>query len=98
LRKRGIPHTIPQRRDRRGEGKKRPGRPPSFEKSVYRRRNVVEWCVKQAQAVAGDSDALRETGGQLSCGGRDRLAHDLAGIMNHQTDPNQHQLASPLSQ
>jgi transposase len=52
LRRRAIPHTIPKRRSR---GAKRPGRPPSFEKSTYARRNVVERCVnklKQWRSVA----------------------------------------------
>ena len=53
LRRRAIPHTIPERRRRRGA--KRPGRPLSFEKSTYARRNVVERCVnrlKQWRSVA----------------------------------------------
>ena len=52
LRRRGIAHIIPKRRRR---GAKRPGRPPSFEKSTYARRNVVERCVnrlKQWRSVA----------------------------------------------
>ena len=55
LRKRAIPHTIPERRDQRERRAKRPGRKPSFEKGTYRRRNVVERCVnklKQWRAVA----------------------------------------------
>jgi transposase len=55
LRKRAIPHTIPERRDQRERREKRPGRKPSFEKGTYRRRNVVERCVnklKQWRAVA----------------------------------------------
>jgi transposase len=58
LRKRGIPHTIPERRDqreRREKREKRPGRKPSFEKETYRERNVVERCVnklKQWRAIA----------------------------------------------
>jgi transposase len=55
LRRRGIAHTIPQRRDRRERRSKRPGRPPSFERSIYARRNVVERCVnklKQWRSVA----------------------------------------------
>lgn len=47
LRERGIAHTIPERADqirnrlRRG---RRGGRPPAFDKAVYKRRNVVERC------------------------------------------------------
>lgn len=45
LRRRGISHTIPERADqirnrlRRGS---RDGRPPAFDKQLYKRRNVVE--------------------------------------------------------
>ena len=55
LRGRGIPHTIPERRDQRERRAKRPGRPPSFDAATHARRNVVERCVsrlKQWRAVA----------------------------------------------
>lgn len=55
LRRRRIPHTIPERSDQRQRREKRPGRKPSFDKETYRRRNVVERCVsklKQWRAVA----------------------------------------------
>ena len=55
LRGRGIPHTIPERRDQRERSAKRPGRPPSFDAATHARRNVVERCVnrlKQWRAVA----------------------------------------------
>lgn len=47
LRARGISHTIPERADqaanrcRRGSAG---GRPPAFDPTVYRQRNVVERC------------------------------------------------------
>lgn len=47
LRRRGIGHTIPERADqvrnrlRRGS---HGGRPPAFDKQLYKRRNVVERC------------------------------------------------------
>lgn len=47
LRRRGVKHVIPQRRDqiaRRKAKGSRGGRPPSFNKYVYKRRNVVERC------------------------------------------------------
>lgn len=47
LRRRGIRHTIPERADqiarRAGKGA-RGGRPPNFDPTVYRQRNVVERC------------------------------------------------------
>jgi transposase len=55
LRRRGIPHTIPERADQRARRARRPGRPLAFDPEAYRRRNVVERCVnrlKQWRAVA----------------------------------------------
>ena len=58
LRRRGIAHTIPERSDqqkgRRNRGP-RGGRPPTFNKLIYRHRNVVERCfnrLKQCRSVA----------------------------------------------
>lgn len=47
LRRRGIRHTIPERADqvaRRAGKRSAGGRPPAFDKVLYRRRNVVERC------------------------------------------------------
>ena len=55
LRRRGIPHTIPERTDQRERRARRPGRPPAFDREAYRRRNVVERCInrlKQWRTVA----------------------------------------------
>jgi transposase len=58
LRRRGIRATIPQRADQQANRRRRGpagGRPPSFDKQIYRRRNVVERCfnrLKQARGVA----------------------------------------------
>jgi transposase len=58
LRRRGISHTIPERADqvaRRTAKGSRGGRPPTFDKEVYRQRNVVERCFnrfKQWRALA----------------------------------------------
>jgi transposase len=41
LRRRGIPHTIPERSDQTA---RRTGRPPTFDPQTYRQRNVVERC------------------------------------------------------
>jgi transposase len=58
LRRRGIGHTIPEKRDqkarRRGLGSAG-GRPPTFDRDRYRQRNVVERCfnrLKQFRALA----------------------------------------------
>lgn len=55
LRRRGIPHTIPERRDQRARRAAKPGRPLTFDKATYARRNVVERCnnrLKQWRGVA----------------------------------------------
>lgn len=58
LRRRGIAHTIPERRDQqkhRYNRGPRGGRPPTFDKAIYRHRNVVERCfnrLKQCRSLA----------------------------------------------
>jgi transposase len=55
LRRRGISHTIPERKDRKERRAGRPGRRAGFDGEAYRRRNVVERCVnrlKQWRAIA----------------------------------------------
>jgi len=58
LRRRGIPTTIPERRDQRANRLRRGragGRPPVFDRTTYKRRNVVERCfnrLKQFRAIA----------------------------------------------
>jgi transposase len=55
LRRRCIPHTIPERRDRRERRSTRPGRRPNFDAALYAERNVVERCVgrlKQWRGIA----------------------------------------------
>src|SRR5215208_1560413 len=53
LRKRGIMHTIPERRDQRDQRTGHPGRKPSFDVNVYQRRNVVERCVNRLKQWRG---------------------------------------------
>ncbi|WP_241200593.1 IS5 family transposase [Streptomyces sp. ADI92-24] len=58
LRRRGIPHTIPERADQAGNRARRGrrgGRPPTFDREVYKHRNVVERCfnrLKQWRGIA----------------------------------------------
>jgi transposase len=55
LRRRGIPHTIPERKDQKERREGHPGRRPGIDREAYRRRNVVERCVnrlKQWRAIA----------------------------------------------
>ncbi len=53
LRRRGIPHTIPERADQRTRRAGRPGRKPTFRKAVYRRRNVVERGINRLKQWRG---------------------------------------------
>ena len=55
LRRRGIPHTLPERADHQRHRAHRPGRPPAFDAEAYKRHNVVGRCVnrlKQCRALA----------------------------------------------
>ncbi|SCF90848.1 Transposase [Streptomyces sp. MnatMP-M17] len=64
LRRRGIVATIPERRDQIANRRRRGtqgGRPPAFDKDIYRNRNVVERCfarLKQFRAIATRFDKL----------------------------------------
>jgi len=53
LRRRGIPHTIPERSDQRARRVGKPGRKPAFDRETYRRRNVVERCVNRLKQWRG---------------------------------------------
>jgi transposase len=52
-RRRGIPHTIPERRDQQERRARRPGRPLQFDATRYRRRNVVERCINRLKQWRG---------------------------------------------
>ncbi|WP_392973500.1 IS5 family transposase [Streptomyces sp. LN245] len=64
LRRRGIGHTIPERADqvrnrlRRGS---RGGRPPAFDKQLYKRRNVVERCFNRLKQWRGIATRYEKT-------------------------------------
>jgi transposase len=49
----GIRHTIPERHDQQERRMRRPGRPPSFDITIYARRNVVERCVNRLKQWRG---------------------------------------------
>jgi transposase len=53
LRRRGIRHTIPERRDQQECRRRRPGRPPRFDATTYARCNVVERCVNRLKQWGG---------------------------------------------
>ncbi|MFB8243307.1 IS5 family transposase [Kitasatospora purpeofusca] len=67
LRRRGIPHTVPERVDQalgRLNRGSRGGRPPGFDRQIYRLRNVVERCfnrLKQWRGLATRYDKTRES-------------------------------------
>ncbi|WP_328335840.1 transposase [Streptomyces sp. NBC_00455] len=64
LRRRQIPHTIPEKRDQAGHRIRRGsagGRPPGFDRETYARRHKVECRIgllKQARGVATRYDKL----------------------------------------
>ncbi len=66
LRRRGIAATIPERRDQVANRRRRGrfgGRPPAFDREIYRDRNVVERCfarLKQFRAIATRFDKLSD--------------------------------------
>ena len=53
LSRRGIRHTIPERRDQRQRRATNPGRPLAFDAAIYRRRNVIERCVNRLKQWRG---------------------------------------------
>ena len=53
LRRRGIRHTIPERRDQCEYRAGRPGRPPGFDLDIYRKCNVAEKCVNRFKQWRG---------------------------------------------
>lgn len=64
LRRRGIRAVIPERADQKANRSRRGragGRPPAFDRDLYRARNVVERCfnrLKQFRAIATRFDKL----------------------------------------
>lgn len=66
LRRSGIVATIPERRDQVANRRRRGahgGRPPAFDRDIYRDRNVVERCfacLKQFRAIATRFDKLAD--------------------------------------
>jgi transposase len=88
LRRRGIPHTIPQRSDQRARRAGRPGRPLAFDRERYRGRNVVERCFNRRQVrrqawclsrLSGET--ARSTSGSAGRSRRAGLARHLAEAM-----------------
>jgi transposase len=53
LRRRGIPHCIPERKDQAARRRRRPGRPLRFDAQRYRGRNVVERCINKLKQWRG---------------------------------------------
>lgn len=64
LRRRGIAHTIPERADQirnRARRGRRGGRPPVFDKHIYKRRNVVERCFNRLKQWRGIATRYEKT-------------------------------------
>jgi transposase len=53
LRRRGIRHTTPERREQRERRAGRPGAPPGFDLAIYRKRKVAERCVDRFKQRRG---------------------------------------------
>jgi hypothetical protein len=97
LRRRGIPHTIPERRDQRERragrvpwktAKLRPGRLPEAQRGGAVRES--------AKTVAGNRHALREAGKQLPSDRGHRRAADLANnVVNHCETHSSPQIRAP---
>ena len=54
--KRGIACTIPEKADQqqhRHNRGRRGGRPPAFDRQIYRRRNIVERCFNRLKSFRG---------------------------------------------
>ncbi|MGQ4442057.1 IS5 family transposase [Streptomyces violaceoruber] len=63
-RKRGIAHTIPEKTDQRRHRHNRGrhgGRPPAFDRHLYRRRNVVERCFNRLKGFRGIATRYEKT-------------------------------------
>ncbi|MBT1185775.1 transposase [Streptomyces sp. CJ_13] len=52
-RRRGIRAVIPQPADQAANRKRLGGRPPAFDRAVYKRRNTVERCIKKLKPWRG---------------------------------------------
>ncbi|GAA4708075.1 hypothetical protein GCM10023324_71740 [Streptomyces youssoufiensis] len=67
LRRRSIQHTIPERADQirnRLKRGSRGGRPPNFDRTAYKQRNVVERCfnrLKQWRGIATRYDKTAQS-------------------------------------
>nr|WP_191889414.1 IS5 family transposase [Streptomyces mutabilis] len=64
LRKRGIAHTIPEKTDQQRHRHNRGrhgGRPPAFDRHLYRRRNVVERCINRLKGFRGIATRYEKT-------------------------------------
>lgn len=64
LRRRGIPHTIPERADHvrnRARQGSRSGRPPAFDSEVYKHRNVAERCFNRLKQWRGIATRYEQT-------------------------------------
>jgi transposase len=64
LRRKGIAHTIPERADQvrnRARRGSRGGRPPAFDREVYKHRNVVERCFNRWRGIATRYDKTAQS-------------------------------------
>ena len=63
LRRRRIKHATPERSDQKQNRKNKGqqgGRPPGFDRDLYKKRNTVERGFSPLQAIAGHRDQVRQ--------------------------------------
>ena len=65
LRRRRIAHVIPERRDQIAVRSRRPGRKPSFDRTIYARRNVVERCMARLKQWRGIATRFEKRAAQF---------------------------------
>jgi transposase len=97
LRRRGISHTIPERKDQRDRRAGRPGRRPGFAREAYRRRNMVERCVNRLKQWRAIATRYEKRAVPLSGNGSHRFVDDVAALVSRQADPRQHAAFGDLS-
>ncbi len=81
LRRRGITAVIPEPADQAGHRRRRGtrgGRPTGYDRTAYRRRNVIERAFNQLKARRGIATPLRQARHRLPRRGRPRLDPALA--------------------
>lgn len=100
LRGRGIECVIPEKDDQKANRKRKGsagGRPVTYDKDAYKRRNVVERSFNTLKAMALPGHPLRQTGTHLPLGGRPARRRHLEHPIRRHTLVLQPRLLSVVS-